>query len=340
VNVLTPLSFLYALGVSLHRDAAMVGEPTFEHPHITSIGNLEAGGNGKTPLAMWILARMSAQGKSCAYVSRGYGGVHVSKTAVTCVLAQNVLPASMAGLRVIARTNERLARAVGDEGAMVCERVPLVSAFFCRDKVRAVRTATECGADLIVLDDGFQSWRIPRHSDIVLLDAERPLDGGQLLPAGRLRELPSALSRADQIIFNGAATPAAVTAARAQIELFLRPGVLVSGMARRVVLTTPAGDEGRADAVFQAVSAIARPDAFQQSLVNAGVQVAAHYVFRDHHRYEARDIERIVASAREANASAIVTTEKDWVKLRHFEMPLPVWIARLDVSLTEFQLLV
>jgi tetraacyldisaccharide 4'-kinase len=339
VNVLTPLSWLYLAGVSFHRSAPMVGAPTTEHPHITSIGNLEAGGNGKTPLAMWILARMSAQGKACAYVSRGYGGA-VMRDVVTCVLASEAMAPALSGTRVLSHAYHDLARAVGDEGALVCERLPLVSAFFCHDKLRAVQAATACGADLIVLDDGFQSWRVPRHTDIVMLDAEHPLDGYQLLPAGRLRETPNHLSRADQIIFNGADTPAAVAAARAQVERWLRPGVLVAGMQRRIVLTTPAGDEARPDAVLQAVSAIARPDAFQQSLSRAGVQVAAHYVFRDHHVYDARDIERIVAGAHEASATAIVTTEKDWVKLRHFEMPVPVWIARLDVDLIDFELLV
>jgi tetraacyldisaccharide 4'-kinase len=315
----------------------MAGKPASERPHVVSIGNLEAGGNGKTPFAIWMLARV-AQAKPCAYVSRGYGGANVSSSVVTCVLAQATSPASLAGLRVLARNHADLAAQVGDEGALVCERVPLVSAFFCTDKVRAVQAATACGADLIVLDDAFQSWRVPRHTDIVLLDSERPLDGGQLLPAGRLREKPDALSRADQIIFNGAATPAAMAAARASVERWLRPGVPVAAMERRIVLTPAEGSAARPDGPFLAVSAIARPEGFEQLLRSAGATIAAHAVFPDHHRYDAHDVDRIAERSRRARASAIVTTEKDWVKLQHFPMPAAVWIARLDVSLAGFEL--
>jgi tetraacyldisaccharide 4'-kinase len=175
---------------------------------------------------------------------------------------------------------------------------------------------------------------VPRHTDIVLLDSEQPLDGGQLLPAGRLRENPDALARADAIVFNGAGTPAAVSAARARVERWLRPGVPVAGMERRVELKPVAGAAAAAHGPFLAVSAIARPAAFAQSLKSVGVSIAAHEAFADHHRYEARDIERIATRARSANAAAMVTTEKDWVKLRRFDLPLPVWVARLAVSLT------
>jgi tetraacyldisaccharide 4'-kinase len=208
-----------------------------------------------------------------------------------------------------------------------------VNALFCRDKRRAIGVATMLGVARVVLDDGFQSWRVPRHADIVLLDAERPLDGEALLPAGRLREKPDALRRANAIVFNGAATPDAVAAARAKVERWLASGVAVAGMARRIELVPAAGSDARPDA-FLAVSGIAKPAAFERSLADAGVRIAGQEIFADHHRYGARDIARIERRMREQQASAIVTTEKDWVKLRRLSPPFAVWVARLEVSLT------
>lgn len=333
MKALLPLSWLYGAGVSMHRRARMAGAPGAAHPRVISIGNLEAGGNGKTPLAMWLLSRAAGQGSACAYVSRGYGGESVARHTVTCVLAMDTVPASLAGLRLLTRTYPDLARVVGDEGALVCERVPAASAFFCSDKVRAVHAAAGLGADLIVLDDAFQSWGVARHADIVLLDAASPLDGGCLLPAGRLREDPDALLRAGAIVFNGAATRGAVETAREQVARWIRPGVPVAGMARRIRLDPAAGaGSPRPDACI-AVSGIARPDAFERSLREAGVRLAGHEVFPDHHWYRERDIERIAARMRAQGAPALVTTEKDWVKLRRLVPEWPVWIACLDVTL-------
>jgi tetraacyldisaccharide 4'-kinase len=333
MKALLPLSWLYGAGVSIHRRARMAGAPGASHPRIISIGNLEAGGNGKTPLAMWLLSRAAGRGTACAYVSRGYGGDAVAHHTVTCVLASDAAPASLAGLRVMTRTHPSLARAVGDEGALVCERVSPASAFFCSDKARAVQAAAGLGVDLVVLDDAFQSWGVARHADIVLLDAASPLDGGRLLPAGRLRENPDAILRADAVVFNGAATSAAIEAARGQVARWIRPGVPVAGMARSIRLEPAAGAGASRPEACIAVSGIARPDAFECSLREAGLRVAGHEVFPDHHSYRGRDIARIAAHMRREGVPALVTTEKDWVKLRCFAPEWPVWIACLDVTL-------
>lgn len=334
MKALLPLSWLYGAGVSIHRRARMAGAPGAAHPRIISIGNLEAGGNGKTPLAMWLLSRAAGQGTACAYVSRGYGGDAVAHHTVTCVLAADAAPASLAGLRVMTRPHPALARAVGDEGALVCERVPTASAFFCSSKARAVEAAAGLGVDLIVLDDAFQSWGVARHANIVLLDADSPLDGGCLLPAGRLRERSDALLRADAVVFNGAATSGAIEAARGQVARWIRPGVPVAGMARHIQLEAAAGGGPSRPGACIAVSGIARPDAFEASLREAGVRIAGHEVFPDHHSYRGRDIERVAARMHREGVSALVTTEKDWVKLRGFALPGEAWIARLEVSLS------
>lgn len=333
MKALLPLSWLYAAGVAVDRRARMAPKKSAgDAPRVISIGNLEAGGNGKTPLAIWWLSRAIADGAKIAYVSRGYGGASVSAGVVSCVLPSDMAPPNPAGLRLLDRAHPGLEREIGDEGALVAERVPGAPALFCRDKRRAVAVAASLGVDHVLLDDAFQSWRVPRHVDIVLLDAEHPLDDGQLLPAGRLRERPQAIRRADALVFNGAASTSGLQNARARVQPWIRDGVPVAGMARTVTLVA---SDGRADAPpgrVVAVSAIARPHEFARSLKRAGVEVAAEVVFRDHHRYEARDVARMVQCAREQQAD-LVTTEKDWVKLRRFEVQERVWVARLDVAL-------
>jgi tetraacyldisaccharide 4'-kinase len=233
---------------------------------------------------------------------------------------------------VLTRAHAGLARDVGDEGALVVARIPGAPAVFGADKRRAVEVAASLGVDTVVLDDGFQSWGVARHLDVVLLDAGAPLDGGQLLPAGRLREPPSALKRADAVVFNGASDEPALRAAAARVVPWLGPGTPVAGMARSLAF---AGADGIAQAPPRrvvAVSAIARPERFSAALAAAGVDVAAALAFRDHHRYDARDAARIDARSRQVRAD-IVTTEKDWVKLRDFAFDAPVWIARLEVTL-------
>jgi len=331
MNALAPLSWLYGAGVAAHRQVRRVGAPTGAQPRVVSVGNLEAGGNGKTPLTMWLISRALTTGESVAYVSRGYGG-NVRSNVVTCVLAEGSTPASLSGLRVLSRTHPDLAREIGDEGALVAERAPGVNAFFCQDKRRAVGLAAELGLARVFLDDAFQSWRVARHVDIVLLDAERPLDGGALLPAGRLREKADALRRAHAIVFNGATTPNEVASARAHVDCWLTPGVAVAGMARRIELAHGTGDSTR-PAAFLAVSGIAKPALFERILAGAGVRVVGHEIFADHHRYDAGDLTRIERRLRASQVTAVIVTEKDWVKMRRLSPPFDVWVARLDVTL-------
>ena len=331
MNALLPLAWIYGAGVAIDRRARMAAAPRAERPRVISIGNLEAGGNGKTPLAMWYLARALDTGASVAYVSRGYGSPANTSRRVTCVLPDGITLTRPSGARLLSRAHVDLAREIGDEGALVVERVPGAAMLCCADKTRAVAMAADLGIDTVVIDDGFQSWRVARHLDIVLLDAEAPLDGGQLLPAGTLRERPDALRRAHAVVFNGAASDSTVRDARSRVEPWLREGAAVAGMTRSLSIASADRAPGRPGRLL-AVSAIARPDAFVRSLQGAGVDVAGHVVFRDHHRYDARDVARVVERTRGENLD-IVVTEQDWVKLRHLQPRVRVWVARLDVAL-------
>lgn len=330
-TALVPVSWVYRGAVATVRAFRTAAPPVAAGPRVISIGNLEVGGSGKTPMALWLCERAMRAGKPVAYVSRGFGSTAERGPLVTVLPAQGTAPASFAGLRVVARSSRDLALAVGDEGAVVAARAARTPLVFARDKRRAVEVAGQLGAEIVVVDDGFQSFSLARHVDVLLLDARRPFGNGQLLPAGRLREPPSAIERAHVIVFNGAADAAAIDAATAQITRWLRPHTPVYGL-RRVIAwsaATPAATGAVSDALL--VAGLAKPADFERTVQERGVRVVDRLVFRDHHRYTAGDVATIRARA---GGRDIVTTEKDWVKLARFDWgEVRVWVARLDVDL-------
>lgn len=330
VAVLQPLAWLYRGGVAVAR-ARRAGKPASEHPRVVSVGNLTVGGSGKTPMALWLVERALAVGKSVAYTSRGFAGAAERGPAVTWVPGENAgAPGSFAGLRVLSRSAD-LAESVGDEAAMVAGRAPGVNLLISRDKRRAIAAAAAMALDVVVVDDAFQSFALARHVDVVMLDARRPFGNGRLLPAGPLREAPAALGRAQVVVFNGAEDAAAVDEARQQVAPYLCAEQRVYGMRRRISLTpaTPTATEKPRDALL--VAGIARPDDFRGSLAVAGVPAGDLLAYRDHHRYDQADARRIREAA---STRAMVTTEKDWVKLARFDWRgCAVWVARLEVEL-------
>jgi tetraacyldisaccharide 4'-kinase len=331
-TALIPLSWLYRAGAAVHRRwPGSAPSPPGGVARIISVGNLEAGGNGKTPLAMWILEAAIARGERAAYVSRGYGGRCAKGPLVTRVCPPGAAPQAGPGERLLARDHPALAEQVGDEGAMVAGRVPGAWLFFGPDKAWASRAAAAAGEGVVVLDDAFQSHGVARHADIVLLDAERPFANGRLLPAGPLRETPAALARAHAVVFNGVRDEAELARASAMVRVFLRPGARVAGLVRRIALVPARAGAPRAPSRVLAVSAIARPGRFEASLATAGLACAGHEIRRDHHAYTAADATAIAARARALGVDAVVTTEKDRVKLAALDLPCELWVARLEV---------
>jgi tetraacyldisaccharide 4'-kinase len=330
IPALLPLSWVYRGGVSLARALRTAPRPELAVPRIVAVGNLEVGGSGKTPLCLHLLERAIQAGKRTAYVSRGFDSEAERGPLITVVPGEEAAPASFAGLRVVARDARGLATAIGDEGAMAARRAPAVPLLFARDKRRAVAAAAQLGAEVVVVDDALQSFALARHVDVLLLDAARPLANGRLLPAGRLREAPSAIARAHVIVFNGASDAAAVERARERVARYLRADARVYGLGRRVTLQAgnARGATLPADAVV--VSGIARPDRFRESVEAASVRVADALAYPDHHRYTVSDVRAIQSRAR---GRAVVTTEKDWVKLEAFDWgDAAVWVARLEVA--------
>jgi tetraacyldisaccharide 4'-kinase len=262
---------------------------------VLSVGNLTVGGTGKTPLVGWFVAQLAAGGAGPAVVARGYGRDEL-------MLHRRWHP----GLPVI-----------GD-----------------RDRVAGVRRAVEEGADLAVLDDGFQHRRLHRDLDVVLVAAETPFPGRRL-PRGPYREGPGALRRADLAVVTRKTAAAADAEALARRIRALHPGLSVARVALR------SGGWKRLDGSSSAppsgpvivLTAVAEPEgvrALAASALGTGSEDAVPLeAFPDHHEFSDAEIRRVTSGGR-----ALVVTEKDAVKLAEHAAALAsvsVHVLTLDV---------
>jgi tetraacyldisaccharide 4'-kinase len=251
---------------------------------VISVGNLTTGGTGKTPMVLWIAQRLLAEGKSTGILTRGYGGEGdgANSTSDEVRLLQ-------------ARLGERVTFGVGADR-------------FARGSELAAR-----GVEWFILDDGFQHLQLARDVDVLLIDALNPFGGGHLLPAGRLREPQSSLSRADVVVITRRDhAPAVEAAIRRDSDapiFYARPHLESIRLFRGEYPGTEA-PECHSRKLF-AFSGIGNPAGFRADLREWGFPVAGFKSFPDHHRYTSQDIRAIEAQAREAGADAAICTEKD-----------------------------
>jgi tetraacyldisaccharide 4'-kinase len=267
---------------------------------VISVGNIAAGGRGKTPLVASIARLLLESGERPAILSRGYAR---TRPADGVVIVRDA-----AGIRA------DVARA-GDEPFMLARQLPGAIVMTSPDRYLAGRLAEhQLGATVHILDDGFQHVQVDRDADVVLITAADLT--ASTFPAGRLREPPDVLIAADALIALDGDVP---EPAASDCEAF---------RARRVVsapvFDRPVG-EGRRVLAF---AGIADPESFFSSVQAQGWTVAARAAFRDHHPYSARDVAKLFADARGVDASAVLTTEKDYVRLlRHRPFAMPVgWL--------------
>ena len=283
---------------------------------VVSVGNLGVGGSGKTPVVARVAEILRDAGLPVSVLSRGYGGSFRGDALVVSD-----------GATVLAQAAE-----AGDEPVMLARALPgvVVAVGPRRDAVgRAVEA--RFGRRVHVLDDGFQHLRLARDLDIVCLDV-RDLED-RPMPAGRLRERPSALARADLVL---------LTRIEAVSEPELRAledrlGPERSFRVARRVAGWQALDGGASAPPGRAflLAAIARPERFERDVAGAGVAVVGRAFFRDHYRFRADDLARVAEEARAAGAEAIVTTAKDAVRLesaRALGRPVVVLAIAADIA--------
>lgn len=329
---LTPFGFAYGAAVrarlALYRRGALpshrIGVP------VLSVGNLTAGGTGKTPLVEWLARAVSEHAaRRVCVLTRGYGRENTRRRVVVSD-----------GLRLLAE-----AREAGDEPRLLAEQLlSLKVAVVCdADRVAAARFALrELGSEVFILDDGFQHLRIARDLNIVTLDATDPWGGERLLPAGRLREPVGGLARADCVIITRAEVSDDLVSLRARAARLVGDRPVLTARTRTTGFT-PLSHEGRGGQVGsaelpRAVAAfcgVGNPRAFFANLSRGDFELRHAHAFDDHHAYTQADIERITRAARQAGARALLTTAKDAVKLRALRFDLPCYVVEIETVIDD-----
>lgn len=294
---------------------------------VISVGNLTVGGSGKTPLVELATLTLAGLGAVPAIVSRGYRR-------------------ETRGVQVVAdRDGIRLgARAAGDEPVLLAERLPGTPVVVGENRYEAGRVAVErLGASAVVLDDGFQNRTIAKDVEVLAVSGRAPWGNGRLFPAGPLREPLAALRRAHLVVVtNGGDGPAAPGIA----DMLSRHGAsapVLSGGYRVSGVREGAGRERLDPGTLQGrrllgFAGLARPGGFRETLEAMGVVVAGFAEFPDHHWYAPDDLTTLCGKAAAAGAEGLVTTEKDWVRLR--DLPptrVALWVVSIRMVLDSGQ---
>ena len=280
---------------------------------VVSVGNLAAGGLGKTPVVDWLVKHFTGQGKRVAVVSRGYAGNFSGEVGV--VSAEK-------GLRmdpVVA----------GDEPVLLARRNPGVPVLIARKRVAAIREIERnFTVDLVLLDDAFQHRSVGRTVDLVLLDAARPLGNGWPLPAGNLREFPAAINRADLALLTRVHGPTGqIPGIRTYRSSHVPAGEVVALDGTSVAVDAFSGRK------LLAFAGIADPDGFFSAVEDLGLDVAEKIPLADHVSYSSDILQKIADAAKRVDA--LITTEKDAVKLRADMFELPCYQVPLTIEIED-----
>ncbi len=297
--LLFPVSLLYGLVISIRNILYDKGVFPVIKPDVPviSIGNISVGGSGKTPLTAAVAEFLKSAGKNVVIISRGYGR-------------------SSRGIQIVSSREEILlpVRKSGDEPYMLAKKLPGIPVIAAEDRVEGGKRAVEMfNPDIIVLDDAFQHRRIHRDLNIVLLNKDALEDRFKLLPSGFLREYMSSLKRADFIVFNNCPDKDEQLLNKRfenikKGEASLEP-VSVSGKQNEDISFL----KGKEVFLF---SGIANHEGFLNTFRRLSAKIIDDINFPDHYDYSRENWYRINSSFEKSGAEIILTTEKDYYKVK------------------------
>ena len=320
LGTLKGLSYVFASVVSLryalYRTGLLRRFPL--GVQVISIGNVTAGGTGKTPVTEIFARTLAAEGRKVAILSRGYRRKEAPfwRRVFTQVIDPPLVVSD--GKRVLLD-----AATGGDEPYMLASNLPGVAVVVDRNRVKAGRYAVKrLGCDTLILDDGFQHQKLKHSIEVVLVDSTNPFGNGNMLPRGILREPARHLKRADIIFLTKCRGD--VSAVREEIRAFNRTADIVECNHTPRVLKDVWSREEHPLSWLEGktvctLSGIASPKGFENSLRHLGSKVVWCERYADHHRYDASEVLYALNRTADMGADALVTTEKDAVRFPRFE---------------------
>jgi len=304
-------SLVYGLGVIILAFLYCLKPARFQ-ALVISVGNITLGGTGKTTFVEYLSDKLISAGNKVAVLSRGY--------------KRDLRKPGSQGL--------------GDEPAMLQRKFPRLFVIVDKNRVRGARRAIkEYAVDTLLLDDGLQQWRIFKDLEIVTINAQDPFGNYLLLPRGFLREPLTALKRADIFVLTQVDLVSDTDLLTAKLKSINSRALIVESVHKPVGFTsvdkaneflTLDALRGKQVAVF---SGIGNPQGFESCIFALGLHIGKAFRFADHHDYTQADMHGIIKEAKQRNLEAIITTEKDAVKIRELAVQ-GASILALDIKLS------
>ena len=314
-----------------------------DHPlgvQVITVGNLTVGGTGKTPVVEKFARVLTDQGRKVAILSRGYRSKPPPLTQRwknKLLLQDEVVPP-----RVVSDGKNLLLNSedAGDEPYMLASNLKDVVVLTDKDRVKSGRYAIEhFGCDTLLLDDGFQYWKLAgRRRDIVLVDAQQPFGNEHLLPRGTLREPPEHIRRADTIFITK--SDGETAGLRARIRKHNPTAGIIECVHWPLFFEDVFNPEQREQIGWlkgkkvATLSGIAQPESFEQSLTQQGAELVYAKRFADHHRFNQQEILNTINRAKKRRADVILTTQKDAVRFPKIDRrDLPIFYMRVEINI-------
>ena len=313
-----------------------------DHPlgvQVITVGNLTVGGTGKTPVVEKFARVLTDHGRKVAILSRGYRSNPpplAQRVKIIFGRKENTPPRVVSDAKSLLLNSED----AGDEPFMLASNLKDVVVLVDKDRVKAGRYAIEqYGCDTLLLDDGFQYWKLAgRRQDIVLIDAQQPFGNEHLLPRGTLREPVPHLARANTIFITK--SDGDCNGLRARIRKHNAKAGIIECVHWPLYFEDVFNPEQRENIGWlkgrkvATLSGIAQPESFEQSLVEQGAELVYAKRFADHHRFNQQEILNAINRAKKRRAEVIITTQKDAVRFPKIDRrDLPIYFIRVEIKI-------
>lgn len=306
---------------------------------VISVGNLTVGGTGKTPWVEKIAKELTKSGRKVAILSRGYKSQKRpwwERFKARWLSEQHALPPRLVSDGKTLFLDSRFA---GDEPFMLAHNCDDVVVVVDKNRVHCGKYAIEkFGVNTLILDDGFQYLTLKNRYDIVLIDRETPFGNGFLLPRGTLREPIDHLKRAHLLVITKCDGTSHAELLQ-QIRKLNTHAPLIECRHRPMYLKNIFSNEQLPletlkDWKVSALSGIARPESFEAGLKKLGAEIIYSRAYEDHHRFSEEDLQSMMSRSRNRGAKAIITTEKDAVRIPRIEQALvPIYFLRVEIEI-------